>query len=425
MHYKQRFPSAMFHAALRPDSALLATLLTLLFLLFLFLFLTLTAPPAQAQTYKVIYSFTGGQDGANPEAGVTLGGTGTLYGTTYGGGAAGVGTVYQLKQKGSNWIFSPLYSFGGNSDGAHPLARVIIHPYSGVLFGTTYSGGSSYFGTVFQLAPPASACRTALCPWTETVLYSFTGPDGGRPGYGDLSMDPDYYQLYGTTILGNGGYGVVYEVKDIVLYRFSGSDGANPYGGLFPVWALDESPSYLYGTTYGGGLSNFGTVFELTRQGSGYTEQVLYNFTGGSDGSYPVAGPIFGGGGMYGSTTNGGSGGGGTVFELTPSGGGWTCSLLYSFTGGAGCGPGGPLVMDAAGNLYGATLCDGANNLGSVFKLTPSGNSWTYTSLHDFTGGNDGARPYGNVVFDANGNLYGTAASGGSHGDGVVWEITP
>jgi len=131
-------------------------------------------------------------------------------------------------------------------------------------------------------------------------------------------------------------------------------------------------------------------------------------------------------GNLYGTTTNGGSGGGGTVFELSPAMGGWTYNVVYSFTGCTGCGPLGKLVMDAAGNLYGTTNADGANGKGSVFELTPEGGgTWTYTSLHDFTGGGDGAYPWSNLVLDASGNLYGTASAGGTKGAGVVFEITP
>ena len=142
-------------------------------------------------------------------------------------------------------------------------------------------------------------------------------------------------------------------------------------------------------------------------------------------------------GNLYGASTDSGPGGGGTIFELSPSGGGWTYTMLYSFTGSrdyrcpnpnnqyAGPGPWASLAMDGAGNLYGTTLCDGANKLGSVFRLTPSDGGWTYTSLHDFTGGDDGAYPLSNVIMDPTGNLYGTASAGGSKGHGVVWEIAP
>ena len=129
-------------------------------------------------------------------------------------------------------------------------------------------------------------------------------------------------------------------------------------------------------------------------------------------------------GNLYGTTAGGGSGGGGTVFELAPADGGWSFQTLYSL-GGLG-GPAGKLVMDAIGNLYGTTLQGGPYQQGSVFKLSLSNGGWTYTSLHDFTGGTDGGYPNGSLIFDANGNLYGTAQSGGTYnGGGVVFEITP
>ena len=358
---------------------------------------------------------------------------GNLYGTTFIGGTLGDGAVYQLKLKNSSFVFNPLYSFAGGSDGANPEPRVIFGP-DGALYGTTLYAGAGY-GTVFKLQPPATACKAALCPWAKTELYQFEGdPDGAFPGYGDLI----FYQgnIYGTTY--NGGYstglgGTVYEMTPVgkgwtesVLYRFSGS----PDGQLPANAVIFDSAGNLYSTTEEGGLSNAGTVFELSPSGSGWTEKVLYSFQGGDDGSLPLAGLIFDQlGNLYGATTNGGSGGGGTVFKLTPSGNGnWTYSSVYSFAGGT-CspylGPWGNLVMDGAGNLYGTTYCDGANKAGNVWELKLSGNSWTYTSLHDFTGGNDGGNPFCNVVFDAKGNLYGTTYDGGSYGYGVVWEITP
>jgi uncharacterized repeat protein (TIGR03803 family) len=134
-------------------------------------------------------------------------------------------------------------------------------------------------------------------------------------------------------------------------------------------------------------------------------------------------------GNLYGTTGSGGAFGGGTVFKLTPSGGGsFTFTLLFSFTNSTlltGTGPQATLTMDAAGNIYGTTTNDGAFGQGSVFKLTPSGGGYTFTSLHDFTGGTDGGRPFSNVVFDAAGNLYGTTLQGGANAAGVVFEITP
>ena len=392
-----------------------------------FLLIVAAPQPAQAQTFNVIYTFTGGQDGAFPYAGVTMDKAGNLYGTaSYGG--AGYGTVYQLKHKGSGWIVNPVYSFTGGSDGSNPYARVIFGP-NGALYGTTTQGGYGY-GTVFNLRPSVRACTTPSCPWTETVLYAFKGADGAFPKYGDLLFD-QAGNIYGTTHDGGPSFfGTVYELTpsgsgytESVLYSFASSnDGGNPFNGV-----IFDNAGDLYGTTGYGGLSIYGTVFELTRSGPGWTENVLYSFLGRSDGSYPFAGLIFDqSGNLYGATTDSGTGGGGTVFELTPSGGSWTFSLVYSLTGKLtyGCGPAGTLVMDGAGNLYGTTVCDGAHGRGSVFKLTPSDGNWMYTSLHDFTGGNDGANPSSNVVFDAKGNLYGTV-NGGSQGVGVVWEITP
>ena len=172
----------------------------------------------------------------------------------------------------------------------------------------------------------------------------------------------------------------------------------------------------------------------MTPSGSGWIEKVIYSFQGNTDGRFPYSGLIIDqSGNLYGTTTDAGSGYGGTVFELSPSGGGWTYSVLYSLTGSLGdsCGPAWALVMDAAGNLYDTTECDGANKAGNVFKLTNTGGSWTYTSLHDFTGGNDGSCPISGVTLDASGNLYGTTYYGGdlncgnTYGCGVVWEITP
>ena len=384
-------------------------------------------PAAQAQTFNVIHTFTGGGDGANPFAGVTLDAAGNLYGTTDGG------TVYKLTRKGSGWTLNVLYTFNG-SNGANPDARVIFGP-NGTLYGTTTNGGTHGYGTVFNLGPFPSACKSALCPWMETVLYSFQGSpnDGANPGNGDVLFD-QAGNIYGTTFTGGAdNWGAVYELtpsgsgwQESVLHSFSFSDGAFPSAGV-----ISDNAGNLYGTTDAGGSSTYGTVFELMH--SSWTENLLYNFQNGNDGLNPNAGLIFDhSGNLYGATRGGGSGGGGTVFKLTPSGGSWTYSLVYSFIGNAGgyCGPIGSLVMDGAGNLYGTTNCDGANGLGSVFKLTPSGNSWTYASLHDFTGGSDGESPYCSVAFDSNGNLYGTAFYGGDlncrgTGCGVVWEITP
>jgi uncharacterized repeat protein (TIGR03803 family) len=197
---------------------------------------------------------------------------------------------------------------------------------------------------------------------------------------------------------------------------------------------LNFDPSgNLYGVTRGGGPHSLGTVFQLTPTGSSWTENVLYSFQNGNDGEEPLAALILdGAGNLYGNSSDGGTGGSGTVFTLTPSGTNWLFNVIYPLAGPRGSqqGPWARLLMDKAGNLYGTTRGGGKYGFGTVFKLTPLNGTWTYTSLHDFTGGADGANPYGNVISDSNGNLYGTTAAGGnltpcSGGCGVVFMITP
>ncbi len=419
MHSKPQLQDSFFRIISRAATNAPAMALTLALMMVL-------TQSAQAQTFNVIHNFSGGQDGANPTAGVTMSGAGTLYGTTYAGGM-GAGTVYRLKRSGAGWVFDPLFSFDG-ADGAHAKARVVFGP-EGLLYGTTDEGGAHGDGTVFNLGPSPRACTTVLCSWKETVLYQFTGgADGAHPLYGDLLFD-QAGNIYGTTYSGGTGYGTVYELTpsgsgwtENVLHYFSGSDGALPYGGV-----VLDSAGNLYGTAAWGGTNNCGVVFQLTYSaGSGWTEKILYTFQCRNDGYFPYGAPIFdASGNLYASTLVGGLGGGGTIFELTPSSNGWTYNVLYNFTGNSDCGPWAALTMDEAGNLYGTTYCDGAYGYGSVFKLTPSAAGWTYTSLHDFTGGQDGGIPISNVIFDGNGILYGTTRAGGSQGLGVVWEITP
>ncbi len=388
--------------------------------------------PARAQTYTVIYNFTSGQDGAYPEAGLTMDRAGNLYGTAYEGGSSNRGTVYKLAGHGTGWVFSPLYNFTGRADGADPIARVVFGP-NGTLYGTTEFGGRNCgegCGAVFNLRPPATLCKTVLCPWTETVIYSFAGSgDGANPGYGELTFD-QAGDIYGTTYFGgNNAQGVVYKLTssngswtESAIHTFSGaSDGENPYSSV-----VFDASGNLYGTTFAGGAHGYGTVFQLTPSGSGWTENTLYAFQSSTDGGKPFGGIVFDStGNLYGATSSAGSGNGGTAYELTADDN-WAFSLLYSFTGSAYL-PGAydSLTMDPAGNLYGTTAKDGAHGLGSVFKLTRSNGGWTETDLYEFASGSGGSIPYGNVLIDASGNLYGTASMGGASGYGVIWEITP
>ena len=273
---------------------------------------------------------------------------------------------------------------------------------------------------------------TALAAGKFKTLHRFTGhKDGGYPS-GSLIFD-QAGNLYSTTQIGGSGSGTVFELTlnqdgswtESVLYSFTGgNDGARPFAGL-----IFDHAGNLYSTTYGGGNDGAGTVFELSPNQDGWTENVLHSFNG-TDGSGPTDGLVFdSGGSLYGMTTGGGAYGGGTVFKMTPNqDGSWTENLLHSFTGGKdGRYPDhGSLVFDAAGNLYGATQGGGNNGAGTIFELSPNQDaSWTEQVLHSFSGGKDGAAPESTLIFDKSGNLYGTALGGGAHGVGVAFELTP
>jgi uncharacterized repeat protein (TIGR03803 family) len=431
---RQPIVPSIFDINLRPRTAALISLSILVILT------VVPSGQSRAQTFQVIHNFSGGTDGAVPLAGLIADRAGNLYGTTNSGGTGlfceeyGCGTAFRLKPAGASWVFSPLYEFqGGVNDAANPEARMVFAP-NGVLYGTTDGGGlqncGTDCGTVFQLTPPPTFCRNALCPWDETVIYRFPGgQDSGDPSYGPLVVD-QAGNLYGSSINGGlGGYGDIFELsrtgsgwsETLIYNRF-------PDGGPMSGLAADSAGN-LYGSNeipYAGG------IYQLSRSGSGWQfNQIidLNNIMNGGDGPEGAL-IVDGAGNLYGTTVAGGTGGGGTVFEL--SAGSWNFSLLYSFEGSYG--PLESLTMDSAGNLYGTTYGNGPYNRGTIFKLSPSAGGWIYTDLHDFTGGSDGSLPISNVVIGAQGNLYGTASRGGTgtncyqgttYGCGVVWEITP
>ena len=376
---------------------------------------------AQAQTYTALHKFTG-PDGDYPAAGLSMDRAGNLYGTASQGGnfndcdGAGCGTVFELERKASGWIFSVLYAFSG-PDGQYPLDRVILGP-DGNLYGTTPSGGAYGYGVVFRLQPPPTVCKATLCPWTETVLHSFTGgSDGAIPDWGDLAFD-QAGNIYGTTPAGGsstctGGCGVVYELspsngwKETVLYSFqNGTDGANPSAGI-----IFDQAGNLYGTAPGGRYG--GVVYELSRSAGGWVETTLANLQS----SAPVGGLIFdSAGNLYGATLSPYGTGGPMVYELSPASGGWTLQEIYNFAG-VEEGSHAQVTMDPAGNLYG-TLVDGWPE---VFRLTQESGQWTLTGFNSGAG----ESPYGNVVLDTSGNLYTTASAGPVGYAGVIFEITP
>ncbi len=250
----------------------------------------------------VLYSFTGEADGGYPYGGlVAL--DGTLYGTTYQGGArSGWGTVFKVSTTGEEHV---LHKFVAGNDGAHPYAGLIED--NGTLYGTTYQGGGPKgSGCVFKITPSGQ----------ERVLYGFKGGsnDGQYPYAPLVELNGVFF---GTTYQGgvSTGWGTVFKVttagKESVIYRFkAGNDGAHPYFG-----ALKSVSGTLYGTTYQGGKKGFGTVYSITTAGS---EHVLYSFNGGNDGGYPYDGLAELNGALYGTTYQGGVSKFGTIFKLTP-----------------------------------------------------------------------------------------------------------
>jgi len=381
-------------------------------------------------TENVLHNFNdNGKDGYSPLAGLIFDASDNLYGTTYEGGAFGFGTVFELEPKaGGGWTEKILHSFN-DSDGAYPVGGLIFDAF-GNLYGTTYEGGASGVGTVFELTPIAGG------GWTETVLHSFNGngEDGAYP-VASLILDASG-NLYGTTSgFGVFGLGTVFELtpqtgggwKETVLLSFNNHGGAYPAASLI----LDASGN-LYGTTYEGGTFGVGTAFELRPQtGGGWKEKVLHNFkNNGKDGYYPEAGMVFDAtGNLYGTTYGGGAHNLGTVFRLaSKTSGGWAEKILHNFNdnGKDGAYPVADLIIDASGNLYGTTY-GGAFGVGTAFELTPkAGGGWTEKILHSFNvNGKDGNHPQASLVFDAAGNLYGTTYDGGVYGDGTAFEITP
>ena len=392
----------------------------------LFAFTLFSAHLTQAQTFTVLHSFSG-PDGEYPYSGVTIDGAGNLYGTTSRGGNSQDGTAYELKRSGSAYVLKVLHVFAGGSDGASPYAPMVYGP-NGTLYGTTsLGGGSGNNGTIFNVQPPATICKTVLCPWNESVLLDFQSAEGANPAYGGLLFDQSG-NMYGTTQYGGStNNGAVYKASlqgqqwtQTMLHSF----GSGQTDGVWPMHnVVADRLGNLYGTTYQGGTNGGGTVFQLVPSGSGWTENIIANFPAGAE---PQAGLIIdSAGNLYGATSGVSGSTASQVFELSPSGSSWQLTVLQSFTTNRfDFGPVGNLAMDRNGNLYGATYSLGSHGQGNVFELSPSANGWTYTDLHDFTGSNDGGGPIGDLTVDTNGNVYGTTQNGGS-GMGVVWEFTP
>jgi len=372
----------------------------------------ITTQSAQAQTFTVLYNFTGSPDGESPFGGVVRDTAGNLYGTTQLGGASGYGTVFKTDASGKETV---LYSFTGGGDGGYPVGGLVRDTASN-LYGTTYEGGASGYGTVFKVSRKGK----------ETVLHSFTGgPSDGAIPFGGLIRDKTG-NLYGTTYGGGADpfcfcLGVVFKVDtsgtETVLHSFTGSDG----DGAFPSYTslLMDAAGNFYGvTSEGGSYAVLGLAYKLSRSGK---ETALHSFAGGTmDGCFPYGTPAMDlKGNLYGTTNGCGSTSVGIVWKVSEKG---TFTVLHNFAGGAtdGAYPYAGVILDAKGNLYGATETGGTSDTGTVYKLSKTG---TLTLLHSFAG-SDGAYPDGGLIWDAKGDLYGTAVEGGSGGYGTVWKLT-
>jgi uncharacterized repeat protein (TIGR03803 family) len=414
-----------------------------------------------ASQISVLFGFPASGEnpsGANPETGLVAGPDGSLYGTTIYGGTSNCncGTVFRLTPPGPGqtaWTQTVLHSFQGYpNDGEAPLASLTVDS-QGNIYGTTLLGGPQQAGTVFELQNGGNGS------WTETVLHSFSIADGQFP-YGSLTFDSNG-NLFGTTALGgSANQGTLFEMQPAgvnstltVVHNFAGGkDGAQPYTGV----TFDPSGN-LYGTTSSDGLTDVlgGTVFQIAPGG---TPTVLHVFTDiidkcckrngklfKQDGGVPIGNlTLDTAGNIYATTQQGCEGAdGGGVFKLAPPAPGkteWAETTLHCFVGTSnlnkqqdGFQPTAGVLIDAAGNLYGTTESGGTIGAGTVYKLSPptgGKKKWTEQLLISFNGGSDGIFPFGNLVADTQGNLYGTTMAGdpvnvNAMQIGGVYRLTP
>lgn len=368
------------------------------------------SPPAQqgqSWTESVLYNFTGGQDGGNPYVELTLDKSGNLYGSSQGGVNSHTATIFELSPNGGSWTFTPIYSFPASYGTPFTIGSSLIFDQSGNLYGEVAAPSSSALGFVYELSPPAQAGGA----WTEATLYTFQGANVGE-------------------------------------------DGTWPSGGL-----SFDAQGNLYGTTEEGGVpgrkqcnsAGCGIVFELSppaQPGGAWTETILYRFLAQTDGGNPEGGVAFDkSGNLFGTAFDGGDGvftaGSGVVFELTPGNGTWIETVIYTFDAAKGAGLKGPsagVILDPSGRVYGTTFSSRNLNCtllpcGGVFALVPpkqAGGEWTEFNLHVFSGPPDGDEPNGRLYLGKNA-LYGVTEYGGDEntkqckdagGCGLIFQIT-
>jgi uncharacterized repeat protein (TIGR03803 family) len=388
---------------------------------------TLAAEPKET----VLHRFGSGNDGLAAYGRVISDDKGNLYGTTTFGGTSGAGIVLELTnpQAPDGWTETILYNFTGGSDGSQPYGGLIFDS-AGNLYGTTYRGGTSNAGTVYQLTPPGRHGGT----WTETVLYSFASGSDGEGPQSDLIFD-QAGNLYGTTANGGSpGNGIVFQLTpgqggawtETVLHSFLTNEGTSPRAAV-----IFDGKGSLYGTLANDGAFGGGGVFWLKPpaiKGGAWTEKTLYMFTGGTDGFGPLCRLILFKGNLYGTTVVGGGSGVGTVFQLTPPAnhhGSWTETVLHTFACGSdGCFPWAGLIMDNKGTFYGTTQFGGLpSNGGTVFELKESGGVWTEGVLFSFRASNNQLSAAG-LLLGKRGTLFGTTIGSGMNA-GMVFKLRP
>jgi uncharacterized repeat protein (TIGR03803 family) len=330
-------------------------------------------PGSGGWTESVLYTFTGGNDGGYPFCKLVFDTSGNLYGTTLQGGAPGWGVVFKLTPSQGNWSENVLYTFTGGNDGGMPSAGVILDA-NGNVYGTASRGGQYGGGVIFELTSSSDG-------WTETVLHALgNSTDGSDPEAG-LTFDR-LGNLFGTTYSGGVyGDGTVFKLHytgtswaETVAYSFTGgNDGANPRGGI-----LIGPGGVLFGTTYAGGTDGSGVLYEMLPVSAlNWTQAVIHQFSGysgGEDGDRPRGDlAIDSHGDIYGNASRDGAGSWGTVFECRPASVfGWQFVLLYAFTGGTdGLEPVGGPILDSSGNLYGTAYFGGAYDYGDVYEVVP------------------------------------------------------
>jgi uncharacterized repeat protein (TIGR03803 family) len=316
---------------------------------------------------KTLLAFNG-QNGALPRAGVIADQSGALYGTTSNAGAKGSGTAFRLWNTGRNWKSATLQDFAWDDPGGtHPDSDLVFDA-TGALVGMTSWGGENQEGTVFSLVPRGNR-------WKEKMLHRFTNNYDGYEPAGGVFLASDG-AFYGTTYYGGTrDYGTAFQLKrsgnkwtETKIYDFkAGTDGEYPINGV-----VQGSDGTLYGTTLFGGSYQYGTLFSLKQSGGSWTHTVLHEFGSAADGQEPYGGLLLVGDTLYGTAEFGGTKGAGIIFSLSQSGGVWTENILYNFNGGSdGAEPCATLIADADGNLYGTAFAAGGKGQGTVWEYTP------------------------------------------------------